>query len=34
MMAAEPKFLLLDEPFSALDAYLKEKLMTGNDDIP
>lgn len=27
MMAAEPKFLLLDEPFSALDAYLKEKLM-------
>lgn len=27
MMAAEPNFLLLDEPFSALDAYLKEKLM-------
>ena len=27
MMAAEPKFLLLDEPFSALDTYLKEKLM-------
>lgn len=27
MMAAEPKFLLLDEPFSALDSYLKEKLM-------
>ena len=27
MMAAEPEFLLLDEPFSALDAYLKEKLM-------
>ena len=27
MMAAEPQFLLLDEPFSALDAYLKEKLM-------
>ena len=25
MMAAEPKFLLLDEPFSALDTYLKEK---------
>lgn len=27
MMAAEPELLLLDEPFSALDAYLKEKLM-------
>ena len=27
MTAAEPKFLLLDEPFSALDTYLKEKLM-------
>lgn len=33
MMAAEPKMLLLDEPFSALDTHLREKLQLEMKDL-